>query len=143
MGLDPIISGAICCGTVVLLWAIVIYILFRNGTLSGKRLPFLYLSIAASLICLFIFLQVPDWRLMWIRWRRHDFCALPGHAALYWDFIETAKFAFLAPVFAYLAVRLALTRRSLVFSSILFSISLVVLLLALHGLYFSSFWPQP
>jgi len=77
---------------------------------------------------------------MWIRWQRQDFCALPGHAALYWRFIDVTPVAFSAPVLAYIALRLARTPRSKMFSIMVFNSSLLVLFLAIHGLYWSKFW---
>jgi hypothetical protein len=136
---------AICLGTLTAAWAVLVHILSRSGALridrnESRRIQFGFYSLTASAVCLFVFLQVPDWRLMWVRWQHHDFCALPGHAALYWIFVRDAPFAFFAPVFAYIASRLATTLGSKILCLIILGASINVLALAIHGLYWSRFW---
>ncbi len=105
-----------------------------------KRLTFWRLSVTASLACLIIFLKVPDWRLIWLRWNRHDFCALPGHSALRWGFARMAFFAFVSPVFAYLGFRLARGMSSNIISLILFFVEVLLVLLVIHGLFWPTDW---
>lgn len=141
------IAWAIFLGSLTATWAIIVCVVSRIGAWTGEsngpvRLVFWVLSFAASGICLLLILQVPDWRLTWIRWQQHDFCALPGHGALYWLFVANAPFAFSAPVLAYVALRLAWTLWSKFVSLILFSVTLIVLALTIHGLHWSMFWPM-
>jgi hypothetical protein len=145
VNLDPAISTAIFLGILTAIWTILIYIYSQKRSWTGElkvpaRLACWGLSILASGICLLFILQVPDWALIWIRWQRHDYCALPGHAGLYWIFVRKAPFAFAAPVFAFIALRLAGTPTRKVVSLLLFIATLVVLALTLHGLYWSTFY---
>jgi hypothetical protein len=130
---------AIFLGAATATSATMIHILYRMGMLAGESKKFLRLILccqsgSASTACLYIFLQVPDWRLLRDRWLCGDFCALPEHAALSWWFIAVAPWAFAAPIFALISLRLACTVWSSIFAWLLFLASLIVLSLTIHGL---------
>jgi hypothetical protein len=147
MELDPLLSNAFVLGGLAAAWAIIVYVLSRILPATGEpyyrvRLLLSVISLVTSCVCLFLILRIPDWRLMWIRWtERDDYCALPGHAALYWFFIDGARFAFAAPVFAYIAFRLADSAWFKAFSLISLVAATIVLALTIHGLHRSTFWP--
>ena len=146
MELDPLLSNALVVGGLTAAWAITVCVLSRiiKPTSEPAKQVLLFLSVislVASCVCLFLILRIPDWRLIWIRWSESDYCSLPGHAALYWFFIDGARFAFAAPVLAYLAFRLAGSGWLKVCSLISLVVAAIVLALTIHGLHRSSFWP--
>src|SRR5262245_59045369 len=135
------IAREILLGCLVSTWAVYVYAAFRHGSVNQwKRLNLWLVSFAACLACLFLFSQVRAWELIWIRWSRHDFCALPGHSALRWIFIEGAPFAFVSPALAYLALRLARTIISKGLSFILLFTSVLLVAGVIHGLFWPTDW---
>jgi hypothetical protein len=145
MGIDPTIIVAAILGGLASAWAIRVHMLSRSMAVGGghddaRTKTFCLLSAGASVACLLLFSLVPDWRLIWIRWNRHDFCSLPGHSALRGSFILAASFAFLSPTFAYLAFRLAQRIMIKVLLLCLLLLSVFIVVLVVQGLFWPTDW---
>jgi hypothetical protein len=143
--LDPAIVIATFLGTMALVWASFIHMSLRSSAVNGgfsakKKRTFCLVSIGASIGCILLFAQVPDWRLIWIRWNRLDFCALPGHSALREPFILAAVFAFLSPQFAYLGFRLADRMVLKITSLFLLLLGAFIVGLVIQGLFWPTDW---
>jgi hypothetical protein len=137
MAFDPPILEGIVLGCLASIWAFIIYMF--SGDPSDRKI-FCLFSIGASVACVVLFSQVPDWRLIWIRWSQQDFCALPGHSALRYRFIDAAAFAFLSPVFAYLGFRLARSFIAKVMAMCLLLVCAIVVALVIQGFFWHTDW---